>query len=210
MPDFAIYTAITSNYDSPRVPEVVPEDTDFLMFTDGSVKVPAPWQERRLEGHGRGASRQPKIAGIEGYEFTLWLDGSWTLKEDPRPLIGMCLDPHDIAFHDHPNRHCAYHEARAVANMRLDDEVVVKQRMDRYKDEGFPEDAGLIAGAAILRHHTPEVAAFNKLWWAEYSEGGQRDQLSANYCLWKLGMAAGLLPGFYLDNRYYRGSHRRG
>ena len=70
--------------------------------------------------------------------------------------------------------------------------------------EKYPEHNGLCCGCAIFRkHNDSHVIAFSKKWWETYSQYCQRDQMSANYALWKVNLQPEVLWGkdFYSTHR---------
>ena len=57
---------------------------------------------------------------------------------------------------------------------------------ERYNNENFPDNTGLIEGCLIVRKHNEKdcVNLMNK-WFEEIEKYSYRDQLSFNYILWK-------------------------
>ena len=68
-----------------------------------------------------------------------------------------------------------------------------------YQAAGFDTAAHpqreLSENSLILRHHTPEVIAFNELWCQETQTRSLRDQMSLDYCAWRLGLPIARWPG---------------
>jgi len=127
-------------------------------------------------------------------EFTLWLDGSLTPLVSPEQMISL-LGANDIAAFDRRKRRCAYAEAAEMARKRRDDPRLIHRQARRYHREGYPPDHGLCATTAVLRRTCPQIEGFNELWWSEIARGCNRDQVSVNYCLWRLGLKWSALPG---------------
>ena len=58
--------------------------------------------------------------------------------------------------------------------------------MKRYREEGFPENYGLLQSNIMLRRHNDEACIkLMEKWFDELKNGSHRDQLSFNYALWK-------------------------
>lgn len=124
-------------------------------------------------------------------DYSLWLDGVFTLRHSPWALVRDYLpgnEPPDIVTHRHPTRRCAYEEGKVCGRKGKDKRDVIDPQLRRYFREKFPRNFGLAETGAMLRRHTPAVAALNELWWEEITNGSKRDQISFDYCLWKLGM----------------------
>jgi hypothetical protein len=109
-------------------------------------------------------------------------------------LIDRFLRDSDIAMFKHYKRDCIYDEAKVCKKMKLDDPGIIDRQMAKYKKEGYPAKNGLNEGTIILRRHTKKIEEFNNLWWSEISSGSRRDQLSLNYCLWKLRLRPATFP----------------
>lgn len=61
--------------------------------------------------------------------------------------------------------------------------------MERYKKEGMPRNLGLIeTNLMVINLRHTATRPFFELWKKEIEAGSHRDQLSINYCLWKLGI----------------------
>ena len=148
-----------------------------------------------------------------GTEYSLWVDGSIEVAADLRleDLIEWYLGDHDISLFPHPYRDCAYDEAHKCGLGGLDDHGVMARQMNRYRREGYPRDNGLAECGVILRRHTPDIARLEGLWWGEINCGSRRDQLSFDYCCWKLGIRYRRMPGHICDNPHFvRHRHVRG
>jgi hypothetical protein len=206
-----VYTAVFGDYDD--VPAVDARwACDFLCFTDNPRLAPGGWQVVVVP---RGeppadANRRYKMLPhlyLPEYERGLYVDGNIRIVSDPTPLFGKYLDHDLLALPRHPERTCAYQEARRCVERGLVDAQTVEAQMSRYAAEGFPENWGLTANGIILRRHLdPAVAALMEAWWKEYSGGGRRDQLSLPYLIWKSGIGMAWMEESALSgsNRYFR------
>lgn len=174
-----IYTAITGGYEKPR--------NDILVLTDDPFKDP------------RRSSRMHKCLPPKA-EYSLWLDGNTSLKVSLDYLISEYLKNCDICVFKHPIRDCIYQEAKACQELKLDAWDVIEEQVNRYRAEGYPEHNGLAATTYVLRRHTPQIEALNNMWWAEICKGSKRDQLSFDYCCWKLGIKYNTFSETHKDN----------
>ena len=106
----------------------------------------------------------------------------------------------------HPSRDCIYKEADTVVKMKKDMLSNVKPQISRYRAEGFPNGFGLHETSVILRRHGDQrCQIFGNRWAKEIMDGSHRDQLSFDYCRWKLGMNVGRLQiGNLLKDKNFR------
>ncbi len=186
-----VYTAVFGNYDN--VPAVNHKwDCDFICFTDNPELVSQGWQMVMVHLNGESpakANRRYKILPhkyLPNYECSLYVDGNIRIMADPSLLFEKYLDNFLLAIPKHPFRNCAYAEAQACIDRELVNKVTVEQQMAKYSAEGFPENYGLTANGIIIRKHSDaNVIALMVAWWEEYCLGGNRDQLSLTYLIWR-------------------------
>jgi len=160
------------------------------------------WQEHLIEGssderESRKIARRHKLLSHELFpnaEYSIWLDGTMKLITSPEDLL-KSLGDNDIALFKHKERSCIFEEAEAVINSKKDNPEIVKAQMEFYREQGFPERQGLAATGVLIRRHTPKVKEFNELWWSLVDKFSVRDQLSFQYCLWKLKMDCSYIQG---------------
>lgn len=200
-----VFTIVTGEKDTTRIPYHNP-DWDYFYFTDIRKKDIDPWQcvglTKEVEEYGRRkASRLYKINPnnhriLKEYEYQLYFDGTIEMTGDPENLIPL-MNGKDLALYKHPNRNCIYVEAKHVINREREDPKVVNDVVTKYKEDGYPPDNGLATCTIILRKNTPEIEKLNTYWWHHFENGSRRDQLSFNYCCWKLGIKYAMFPGTF-------------
>lgn len=200
-----VYTVVTGEKDTTKIPFYNPK-WDYYYFTDIKKDGIGPWQcislKREVEDHGRRkSSRLYKIDPnkhpiLRDYEYQLYFDGTIEMTGDPDNLIDL-MGTNDLALYKHPNRGCIYVEAQHVINRERDDPSVVNEVVLKYKEDGYPADNGLATCTIILRRNTPKIDELNKYWWDSFESGSRRDQLSFNYCCWKLGIKYTTFPGTF-------------
>lgn len=169
----------------------------YICFTNvPNLPRVTPWEYRPayIAGKTCRSSRVPKILPHlmlpRDAEYSIWHDGNFQLRRSAEEAIHELLtDGRQWAAHKHPCRSCLYDEAEVVLrDCPLVDKESVTRQIERYREAGFPRKAGLWANGFIVRQHTPEVARLNELWWEEYSNGCERDQLSFPVARCKAGM----------------------
>lgn len=190
-----IYTALFGKYDQPK-PAPWP---DSFLFTDQKVKAEG-WQIVNVNPPHtdvRYASRyyfDQSCLVMPDYEYTIMHGGNAQLKLSPEEMIKFLPPDVDMACCKHHHRSTVWQEAEAVIRMHKDTRDKVEPQMDRYRAEGFPGD-DLSACIILVRRNTPRMAEFETMWWNEVKNGSVRDQLSFDYCLWKLKFQVVKLPG---------------
>lgn len=91
-----------------------------------------------------------------------------------------------LAIMIHPKRDCIYQEAEVVLECKKDKPEIVTKQMEKYRNNKYPEHAGLVSSGIIVRRHSDKkMVKHCKLWYREVLNFSQRDQLSFNYILWK-------------------------
>lgn len=206
------YTVLCGDYDDP--PQVVTEPgVDYVLFTDSTrLKMPEPWKVISYcpDRSPRRFSRLFKInphTYLPGYDFWIYGDANINLKQPLSPLVSKYRHWMLTGCH-HPGRDCLYDEARQCRELGLDNAATINAQVDRYQHTGFPAKFGLLENGFLIRRNCPEVVRLNRLWWHEYVNGSQRDQLSLMFCLWLLQIEFDYLDHYSRDNPYY--GYRKG
>ena len=193
-----------TDYDKLYPPENPDPDTTFAAFTNNEDDW---WTTREgwrmypaaliYKGDLRLQARMHKCLPHSMFpdaDWTLWVDGSLTPKTPPSELV----ERHkgfDITTFDRIARDCAYDEGILMANKKRDDPDKILEQCSRYLAEGYPAHNGLCATTAVLRKNTPQMREFGQRWWEEIANGCNRDQVSINYVLWKMGIPWGKFRG---------------
>ncbi|MFH1769724.1 MAG: glycosyltransferase domain-containing protein [Parcubacteria group bacterium] len=214
-----IYTAIFGKYDVLHEPEFIPKGFDFVCFTDMDLESKT-WDIRKVQPVHEDPMRSAKIYKIlpheylPEYEYSIWADGNMLLRGDANELIDKYLNDVNIAMYDHSqtkmdSRNSVYEEGemlfkREKEGKRKDDPELIKKQLERYKQEGYKGDNGLISGMIIVRRHNAlDVIDAMEAWWNEIEDNSKRDQLSFNYIAWKKNLNFVYVEGDSRDNRYF-------
>lgn len=204
-----VYTAVFGDYD--HVPPVnATWDCDFICFTDNPSVVSAGWQVVVVQLDNEApaqANRRYKMLPhkyLPNYERSLYVDGNIKIVADPSPLFVKYLNNGVVAIPKHPVRDCAYEEALECIDAGYANKKITQQQMARYLAEGFPNKYGLTENRIIFRRHL-DSTVINLMadWWKEYCEGGNRDQLSLQYLLWKKNASVILVDESPNNNKSY-------
>ena len=205
-----VYTAITGGKDTLKENQNT-KGAKFVAFTDKPFESKV-WERRVACNEYRDPVRNAKKPKIMPHlyfpdaDYSLWIDGTLTLKVPLEELIEKYLKDTDIAMFKHPYRDCLYDEAIACINLRLDSYETIKKQVEAYELEGYLPRRGLFEATVILRRHTDEIRAFNETWWDEIEWGSRRDQISLPYVLHKTATDITTMEGFVHDeggNKYF-------
>ncbi len=205
-----IYTAIAGGKDAPlKFNSNIRGNNDsfYLFYDDSSVRKEARWawnpflmskEVMQIKDPVRRAKYYKAMAHkvFPNAPYSLWIDGNVIPLVKIDNLIKKYLQEDDLCMFKHPLRDSAYEEAEVCKKLKLDDPAIIDAQMQRYRDNFFPEHFGLTACTVILRRHTPEVAAFNEMWWDEICKGSKRDQLSVDYCMRAYDLICNYFDGF--------------
>lgn len=191
-----VYTCITGNYDSMVEPDFISEGFDYICFTDDKELKSNIWKIVQLgdmpeELTSVKKQRYVKICPhkfLPDYDLSIWVDGNVKIIGDMNKYLETyCNRNTSIFIPSHPQRECIYSEANTCIAIGKDRKENVKPQIDRYEEEGFPKNYGLVQSNIIIRkHNEPDCIELMDLWWSEVRDNSHRDQLSFNYALWKL------------------------
>lgn len=189
-----IYTCITGNYEPLDEPFVISEGFDYVCFTNSNIKSDV-WQLRPIPSELDSFTEVKKQRCIKinphkflpEYDLSIWVDGSIKLTKDVNTFIeDNCSGEENVYIPTHPTRKCIYKEMTECVKMKKDTEANISKQREKYKQEGFPENYGLVQSNIIVRRHNePDCIKLMDTWWNELKNGSHRDQLSFNYSLWK-------------------------
>lgn len=185
-----------------------PENTDFVCFTDDPKLSSDFWRvihvpTSSLDPHrtSKGYKIRPHLY-FPNHKYSLYLDNTVKLKKPVLTIFDEFAASRDMmqAF-VHPERDCAYEEARVVADIGYDRKSIVEQQMAFYRELGYPQTNGLNVGTLLLRKHNERrvVAAMNA-WYEEVLKFSKRDQLSFNFIQWRHGLRVSPILGSPHEN----------
>lgn len=169
-------------------------DVDYICFTDDPYLKSDVWQFVVVNDTSTDPARVSKRhkhlphVYLPQYEESIYVDNTVKLKVEPTEVFNR-FGGHSMVLVRHP-RDCIYAEAAEVIRLQYDDPEIVRRQMQIYRNEGYPERNGLNACCFIVRNHrcTLMQAACN-LWNKHTYDYSKRDQLSWNYCAWKLNFS---------------------
>jgi hypothetical protein len=192
-----IYTAIIGNYDVLKAPNIITPGWDYICFTNNPKLKSDKWTIKFLEeDHGLDntrLARRVKILPhkyIAEYDLSIWVDGNMNIATDLDSFVEQALPKDkDLSLMTHGSRGCIYDEALECIKQKKDADNTITAQIVAYRNEGFPENQGMVqTGIEIRKHNSEDLIKFNEAWFEEVRTRSKRDQLSFNYVCWKLGI----------------------
>ena len=204
------YTCITGGYDSLKEPLTVPDNIDFICFTDDMQLKSAVWRIKPIPEELQFLSdvKKQRIVKIcphrylSEYDVSVWIDGNILVKGDLNSFISH-YDLSQVPFYTraHPCRNCIYDEMEACKQLGKDKSEIMQAQVSRYHAEGYPPHAGMAETNILLRKHNDRSCILlANLWASELLNSSHRDQLSFNYSCWKLKFLPGYMTKNYTTN----------
>jgi hypothetical protein len=181
----------------------------FVCFTDQPitskrweiVKVP-PLERPKREC--RKYKLNPDLV-FPGEEVTLWIDAPMMMRIDPEHLARKY--PGVMTAFVHSKRKRIKDECEAIIRAGKAIPEQVRDQLRVYQEDGFDTDLNpqtkLHNGCVLLRRHTPEMNQFSRMWDREVQTRTLRDQMSMDYCAWKLGFVLNDFRGQVNKNSYF-------
>ena len=194
-PRVAIFTAITGNHDSSKLPHCPDPRFDYVLFTDAPAPDTGVWRIRPvtcLHADERRSARfvktHPHVL-LEDCEVAIWMDSNIVILDDLWPLVeGFLASGLAVAAVPNPVNRSMDEEFERCRRKDKDSPAVMAEQYRKYRSEGFTDDDLSESNFMILDLRHEGTADFLDLWWREIDSHSKRDQLSMHYALWKCGL----------------------
>ncbi len=227
-----IYTAIFGGCDDLLEPKFIPDNCDFVCFTDSDfksdiwdVRKVVPYYEQPVR-NSRHYKTKPHIY-LSEYEISIWMDGTFVVEKDINDMVDRYLSDVNMACFSHNNtaldpHNCIYVSAeyilylgnknynkntspdRSIEKSYKDNPELIKPQMEKYKKEGYPVDNGLvISGVLFRRHNEEDVIKVMEDWWTEIKYHSHICQLSLPYAFWKNDFKWNWIDGDIRNHSYF-------
>jgi hypothetical protein len=199
-----VYTTNLGGYDElyspPKWEHIV--QPEYLYYTDGEA--PDGWIKIPMPKGNRKDSRYYKINShlLPPHDVSIYIDACYKIKKPLNQLVNF-VEETDIAICPHHHRTFRRH-AEMCIELGLDDKETIQKQIIKYGDLQVP----LTENSLIIRKNNAIIKELNELWWREYLEGSQRDQLSLPYALEQVKPKLTILPFSARDNKYLHGWHQ--
>ena len=188
-----IYTCITAGYDPVKDPEFVTPGWEHICFSDNEIESDI-WSVQPLVcDQNLSKVKQARWHKTHPFELfpdadiIIWIDGSFIIQSSLDEFLKKRGDESfGVSAVKHPSRNCIYKEQVAVHRLKKDLPENTKQ-VDRYREEGMPEEYGLSETGILIYRCNRNVELFTSKWWDEINRGSHRDQLAFDYVRWVTG-----------------------
>lgn len=190
-----IYSAVFGNKIYVPDLEIVPDDWDFIYFTDNDDIRSDLWKVVYTKGNNPDPRRSSRCFKLQphklfpNHDVSIWVDGDFHLLCDINGLLDT-IGMYDFAVLQHPSEVVGiYHEGERCIKYGKDDSTIIKDQLERYRNEKIPEYCDIIAtGLLIRKHNLKHIIEFDNMWFEEVKKGSRRDQISFPYVTIKLNL----------------------
>jgi hypothetical protein len=189
------------------------EGWDYICFTDNKNIKSDFWRVVYVENLIVDEIKNIKLARqiktsfysyLSSYEYILWIDARITISMDIDEYL-VRLNDNDILFMKHPDANSILEELERMLPGKIETVEMCKKIKTRYESFGYKYDNGLIASGAMLIRNNERTIKFFKEWWNEINNFSHRDQLSANFVLWRNPeLKYEIVDGYYNNSRVER------
>lgn len=206
----ALITSVYGAYDPLRPYQDAWGFDDAVCVTDQVTAVAEGWRgvERPSEAPPRLAA---KAAKMTPWEFTdcdaaLWIDASIEVTSDQvRAFTEVTLARADLAVWVHPEGRTDIRQEGPVCwDWPKYRNQPMREQVEHYAADGFPEQWGLFACGVMGWKFTPEARRFGEAWLAEQERWTIQDQISLPYLLWREGLPFTVFQAHQYQNPYFR------
>ena len=192
----AVYSCITGDYDSLKMPVLPDPRLDYVLFTDRPRSGGGVWQMRPLntaEACEARASRYVKMNPhrlLPEYDIAVWVDANIMLSGDILPMVETFLTANEaIGAVRHPHRSTIYEEVEACILQQKEKVGILREQVAYARKLGFAHDDLVEANFLMFKLRDPRAVRFLTAWWAELERFSRRDQLGFNLAMQKAGTA---------------------
>ena len=197
----AVYTCVTGKYDYRREIKFKESCCDYYYYTDDvNLKDDnSSWIIKKIDKKiidkyknpvevNRYLKMHPHLLFDDKYDYAIYIDGNIEINSIVSDLINK-VNKTGIAFHCHNSRKCIFEEGNMCIDSGKGDKNKINELLDKYRNEGMPENYGLLECNVIVTDLKNE---FSKKvlseWWDEFYESKcYRDQLILPFIIWKNG-----------------------
>lgn len=211
-PSRAVYTALFGGYERlNEQPLGAASDLDFICFTDDDTLASETWEIRVITPAFPldlvRSQRDIKIRGhssLSGFDETLYIDNSVTLKVLPENLLDEWLTIADLAICQHSYRDRVVDEFDEVIALNYDEPSRVNEQLLHYA-ELYPDvlQQRPFWNALIARRHGLEVQGAMETWYQHVLRFSRRDQLSANVAISISGISVRAIRADNWDSEFH-------
>jgi len=206
MKEIVVYTALFGERDDLRETPIY-DCADYFCFTDNKDIKSDNWKVIYIEKEEDPFIQYKKFKFFphkyfKEYKYSIWLDGTRILKISPDVFIKTFLKESLIARFKGNNINNVYDEAREVIRLGYLDRNSVISQMREYKEEGYNGKDLTCGGVIIRKHNNQKLIKYSEECFNEILKGRKREQLSADYLLWKNEIKCSIINENIYDTKY--------
>lgn len=199
-PKIVIYTCITGGYDKLISPFLKLENIDYVAFSDNKEDKNEDWTIREIPENikelknniliNRYLKFHPyELFEKERYDYAIYIDGNIKVVSDFTDMTYVVNEKTGLAMHRHYLRDNISNEIETCRILKKGNYKKLKEQVNRYKSEGFPDNFGMLECNVIvsdLKNEKGQLLLEN--WWKEFKNSeSYRDQIALPYVIWKQG-----------------------
>lgn len=206
--DILVYTSIIGGKDNLKENQCT-KGADFVAYMDNGCQSNI-WKTKSARIIFKTDCLNAKLPKVlsheftEGYQYSIWIDGSITLLVPAGDLIEKYMKGYDIATFKHFQRDCIYKELSIYVTLKRDFRNLIDKQRIKYRKEGIKEGSGLCECGVLIRRNSSRVEEFNNIWWAEICRYSECDQTSFIYALKKSKIKINYLPDNIYRSSYFK------
>lgn len=206
----ALITSVYGDYDPVRPYNPEWGFDDAVLVTDSAEGSAEGWRTvvQPMDAPPRYAA---KYAKMNPWRYTdcdaaLWVDGSIEVTSAHlRGFVAQHLERAPLIVWTHPEGRIDIRQEGPVCwDWPKYAGQPMREQIDAYVADGFPERWGLFACGVMAWRFTPEARAFGEEWLGEQYRWTIQDQISLPYLLWREGMAFDVFRAHQYQNPYFR------
>lgn len=204
-----VYTAVGSE-DELFEPKFIDEDLDYICFTDNPNLKSETWNIKLIDDLDFKDVRKRQSIKIlphkylNEYDYSIWVDASFQIMGDIKQFINRYSTGELMLGNLHFNRDCIYEYAKEFITNNKNDEEIITEQINHYKQNNFPEHYGIIeTGVLFRRHNNLELINLMEEWYSEVINFSEEDQISLPYILWKNNFKIDKSRIFHFKNNFF-------
>ena len=207
----AVYTIYTNSYDKLRDPIFHNSEIDYFCFTDDRKFKSKIWKVIYLKNNFSNNRRNSRLHKIKphqflaNYEFSLYIDSNVIIRGDIVEFINK-YKHHLFSLFIHPyNIKSILEEANTIIQNKLDSNDIIKRQLKKYDNIIHDLNNYTFPCATILlrNHNHPNVIKSMNLWWNEYLNFSERDQMSILFAVYTANLKLNIINENVNNNNYF-------
>lgn len=198
-PKIVIYTCITGGYDKLISPLLKFDNIDYIAFTDNKNEDNKEWKIKDIPENvkkindnvliNRYIKFHPYELFGQDYDFSIYVDGNIKIVSNLKDMIYAVNEKTGLAMHRHYLRDDISNEIETCRILKKGNYEKLKEQVDNYKKEGFPDNFGMLeCGVIVSNLKNKKGNEILNSWWDEFQKSeSYRDQIILPYVLWNKG-----------------------